>query len=226
MTHTLHRFGKADTLKNDFIVFSMSAKTVNAHGSAEKMRQFVDILAKYNPLNMGDMKSGNMFNCDRMSIYKQVQDNSIVHFVFTDRNSVLQVLKELKQAEPGISVIVTGLVDTTQELCELVGLKMHTIEFSGGIHGKLQLLPPLPVLEVTAMCGHGMVSANLVKEMVRQINSGKKTVHEAAVELAKPCQCGVFNPARAEVLLLAMCHLTKPGTSVSKGSEKDYELNT
>ncbi len=78
---------------------------------------------------------------------------------------------------------------------------MHTVEFSGGVHGKLGLLPKKPVLEITTMCGHGMVASNLVREMVRQIKKGKKSLEEAGVELAKPCQCGVFNPKRAEALL-------------------------
>jgi hypothetical protein len=51
------------------------------------------------------------------------------------------------------------------------------------------------------MCGHGMVAGNLVKKMVRQIKSGRKSLNEAAVELAKPCQCGVFNTTRAEKIL-------------------------
>jgi len=37
--------------------------------------------------------------------------------------------------------------------------------------------------------------------MVRQIKKGKKSLEEAGLELAKPCQCGVFNPKRAEALL-------------------------
>jgi hypothetical protein len=51
------------------------------------------------------------------------------------------------------------------------------------------------------MCGHGLVANNLVKEMLRQVKRGKKTPKEAALELTKPCQCGVFNPKRAEELL-------------------------
>lgn len=51
------------------------------------------------------------------------------------------------------------------------------------------------------MCGHGMVAANLVNAMVKKVKKGKKTLEDAAVELSKPCQCGVFNPKRTEDLI-------------------------
>ena len=205
MTHTLHREGDRENLRDDYVVFTMSAKTVNAKGSAAKMKRFFEILEKYHPVNCGDMKTGNTFERDRDTIYNGIQDTSIVHFVFTDRETVEKVLAELKKEDLGTSVVVSGLVDTTDELCKRVGLgHMHTVEFSGGIHGKLSLLPEKPVLEVTTMCGHGMVASNLVREMADQVKKGKKSLEEAGIELAKPCQCGVFNPKRAEKLLKKM----------------------
>jgi hypothetical protein len=190
-----------EDLGKDFVVFTMSAKTVNAKGSAQKMQRFFEILEKYKPLNYGDMKTGNRFNRGRETIYNNIRDNSIVHFVFTDKEVVGKILRDLKDEELGTSVVVSGLIETTDRLCQQSGLKMHTVEYSGGIHGRLELLPDGPVLEITTMCGHGMVASNLVKEMIKQVKKGKKTVQEAATELAKPCQCGIFNPKRAEVLL-------------------------
>jgi len=201
MTHTLHREGTLENLREDFVVFTMSAKTVNAKGSGEKMRRFFEILEKYNGVNYGDMKTGNILNSDRDTIHDGIRDTSIVHFVFTDKAVVGKVLDELEGAQLGTSVIVSGLVEETDRLCKQAGLRMHTVEFSGGVHGKLGLLPEKPVLEITTMCGHGMVASNLVREMVRQIKKGKKSLEEAGLELAKPCQCGVFNPKRAEALL-------------------------
>ena len=205
MTHTLHREGDRENLRDDYVVFTMSAKTVNAKGSAAKMKRFFEILEKYDPVNYGDMKTGNTFERDRDTIYNGIQDTSIVHFVFTDQETVEKVLAELKKEDLGTSVVVSGLVDTTDALCKEVGLgHMHTVEFSGGIHGKLSLLPEKSVLEVMTMCGHGMVASNLVREMADQVKKGKKTLEEAGIELAKPCQCGVFNPKRAEKLLKKM----------------------
>jgi hypothetical protein len=201
MTHTLHRAGTDRNLREDFIVFTMAAKTVNAKGSAGKMRKFFEILEKHDWVNCGDMKTGNILNCDRDTIYHGIQDTSIVHFVFRDKKEVGKILEELEAAQLGNSVVVSGLVEDINRQCKRAGLQMHTVEFSGGIHGRVELLPEKPVLEITTMCGHGMVASNLVRELVRQIKKGKKTLQEAGLELAKPCQCGVFNTKRAEALL-------------------------
>ena len=201
MTHTLHRKGELDDLKEDFIVFAMSAKTINSKGSREKLRRFFEILEKYKYVNRGDMKTGNTLNLDRNTIYEGIQDTSIVHYVFTDREIVYKILDELKIEDLGLSIIVSGLVKTAEHFCKNVGLKMHTVEFSGGIHGKLELLPEIPILEITTMCGHGMVASNLVKKMVKKIRKEKMTIKDAAIVLAKPCECGIFNPKRAELLL-------------------------
>ena len=201
MTHTLHREGTQENLGEDFVVFTMSAKTVNAKGSGEKMRRFFEIVEKYKGVNYGDMKTGNILNTDRDTIHDGIRDTSIVHFVFTDKAVVGKVLDELSEAELGTSVVVSGLVEETDRLCKQAGLSMHTVEFSGGVHGKLELLPEKGVLEITTMCGHGMVASNLVREMVRHIKKGKNSLEAAGFELAKPCQCGVFNPKRAEALL-------------------------
>jgi len=47
------------------------------------------------------------------------------------------------------------------------------------------------------MCGHGLVSGRLVKKMVENVKKDKIAVEKAAIELAKPCLCGIFNPDRA-----------------------------
>ena len=201
MTHTLHRTGELEDLRHDYVVFTMSAKTVNAKGSAQQMRRFFQIVEKFNPVNYGDMKTGNKYNTARDVIYNSIQNTSIVHFVFTDKETVGNVLEELHRAKLGTSVVVSGIVDTTDQLCRQAGLTMHTVEYSGHVMGKTELLPEMPILDITTMCGHGMVASNLVREMVRKIKKGKVSLEEAGIELAKPCQCGVFNPARAETLL-------------------------
>jgi hypothetical protein len=201
MTHTLHRNGRLDDLKKDFVVFAMSAKTVNSEGSGEKLRRFFEICQKYSYINSGDMKTGNILNLDRDTIYEGIRDTSIVHYVFTDQKIVYKILDELQNEELGLSIVVSGLVKNIDRFCNKVGLKMHTVEFSGGIHGKIELLPEIPILKIVTMCGHGMVANNLVREMVKKIRKEKITIKDAALRLAKPCECGIFNPKRAELLL-------------------------
>jgi len=201
MSHTLHRCGTPRNLKDDFVILSMSAKTVNVKGSGPKMKKLFGILGKHEYVNFGEVKTGSRYNSEWEIVHEGFKDQSVVHYVFNDRKVLKNVLSEIKEAELGLSVIVSGVIDSINDLCQQVGLKMHTVEFSGGILGKTDLLPEKPVLQITTMCGHGLVATNLVKKMAKQVKRGMKTLEEAAIELAKPCMCGVFNTKRAEDLL-------------------------
>jgi len=54
------------------------------------------------------------------------------------------------------------------------------------------------------MCGHAMVSPNLITHLLTEIDEGKIAYEEAAKELSRMCDCGIFNPYRAEKLLRKM----------------------
>ncbi len=204
MTHTLHRRGTPENLANDYIVFAMSAKGINEKDSATKMRQFMRIAQRYNPVNMGDMKTGNTYSVDTEKVMADIKDTSIVHAVFTDLETVAKVVQEVKDADLGMSVVISGLFDSAKECCQKTGLTLHTIEHSLDIWGKTEKLAPGDVLEIATMCGHGMVAANLVVSMAEDIEAGRLSPEEAAEELAKQCCCGIFNPVRAAELLGAM----------------------
>lgn len=204
MTHTLHRRGTPENLANDYVVFAMSAKGINEKDSATKMRQFMQIAQRYNPVNLGDMKTGNTYSVGTEKVIADIKDTSIVHAVFTDLETVAKVVQEVKDADLGMSVIISGLFDSAKECCQKTGLTLHTVEHSLDIWGKTEKLAPGDVLEIATMCGHGMVAANLVVSMAEDIEAGRLSPEEAAEELAKQCCCGIFNPVRAAELLGAM----------------------
>jgi len=201
MTHTLHRRGDREGLNCDYIVFTMSAKGFNEEGSADKMRRFLQILLDHKPVNYGDMVTGNSYVKSQEEILGSVQNTSIVHGVFTNPEEVIEILNELKEADLGMSVVVTGVHEDTETCCRESGLKKHTVENSLGVFGQIKKLPSEEILQLTTMCGHGMVPANLVEKTVMDIKRGKKTVQEGAAELTRPCHCGIYNPVRAERLL-------------------------
>lgn len=201
MTHTLHRRGDRENLSCDYIVFTMSAKGFNEEGSEEKMREFLKILLKYHPVNFGDMITGNRYVKSEEEILQNIRTTSIIHSVFTDGATVSRILKELKEKDLGLSVVVTGIHEATEKCCRQAGLGKHTVEHSMGIFGNLNRLPEEAILQLSTMCGHAMVPANLVWQMIGEIKKGKKSFPEAALELTKPCHCGIYNPARAEKLL-------------------------
>jgi hypothetical protein len=201
VTHTLHRRGDRESLSRDYIVFTMSAKGVNEEGSAERMTKFLEILLKHRPVNYGDMVTGNCYVKSQEEIVRNIQSTSIVHGVFTDEGEVVAILKELKEADLGMSVVVTGIHDETEKGCRKSGIAKHTVENSLGIFGQYTRLPADEILQLTTMCGHGMVPANLVERVISQIKRGKKSLREGALELTRPCHCGIYNPIRAEHLL-------------------------
>jgi len=104
----------------------------------------------------------------------------------------------------GVSVVVSGLADRVEACARRAGLRRHTTEWSLGVFGRTDLLPDAHIMEITTMCGHGMVSAEWVRLKAQLIRRGNTTAEEGARELARSCVCGVFNLDRAAKLLAAM----------------------
>lgn len=201
MSHTLHRRGTAENLHGDFVLFAMSAKGINEVDSNARLRSFLEIVRQFQPVNLGDMKTGNRFITAESNILANAQDTSIVHAVFDRKEKLVGALRALAEADLGVSVIVSGLFNEVHECCQQAGLQPHTEETSLGVWGKTERLPEEEILQFTTMCGHGQIAFDLVKQVILDIKLGRKTVQQGAEELAKPCQCGVFNPVRAAQLL-------------------------
>ncbi len=204
MTHTLFRKGKFEDLSNDYVILGMCATGITHEGSAAIKKQLYEILLKYPHANSGEVKTGSEFNAELDEIRKGFMDTSVLHCVFTDKNVVIEVLEEIKEADLGISVVLTGLFDETEFCCRKAGIRPHTVEHAAGVMGRTERLPGDEVLSITTMCGHSLVAAGLVLAMVKKVRRKKLTLKQAAAKLAKPCICGVFNPKRAEALLATL----------------------
>jgi len=202
MTHTLHRRGSAESLSGDYVVLMLRAIGVNDTDYVPKLQEFLRICLRHNPVNIGCETKGSMYEYTPEEIIADVHGDT--HAVFDNPQAVSRVLEDLKEADLGLSVVVSGIYKTVDECLEKAGLKHHTANFSLGIWGKAEKLPEDEILEIATMCGHGMISANLIKSMVDEIKAGRKTPDEAAKVLAPQCACGIFNPARAAKLMAAM----------------------
>ncbi|HMM19354.1 MAG TPA: hypothetical protein PKA10_01365 [Selenomonadales bacterium] len=203
MTHTLHRRAGADGLRDDFVIMAMPARGFNNDEKVvEKLQEFLAIFSRHNPNNMGAMGIGHLYESTPEQIIQKVYPElPMVHGVFRNREDVVAALKEIKAEDMGISIIVTGLVDAADCCAREAGLTRHSINYSLGIWGKTELLPDEKYLQITSMCGHAMISVNLVKKMIADVKKGVITLDQAAAELAKPCVCGIFNGARARGIL-------------------------
>jgi hypothetical protein len=209
MTHSMHREGTRDSLEKDYCLFIYPARGFNRNGCAPKVKRLMELVYPEHPANMivtslrKNLYSGIPFE----EMLGSVKDNARVFCVFDTREKLKNALKRIKDADQGISIVVSGLVHRIREIAEEIGLDPHTINMSLGIHGKTELLPPPDVRQYTTMCGHGMVSPRLVREALVKVVCEKCTPWEASLLLAAPCACGIYNPSRSRELLEEMAPL-------------------
>ena len=199
MTHTLHREGiRKDSKDYDFLAMVEG----NDPQKLDNLAELFKIILKHKPINYtGKALFPNLTDEQLPQLYKRTK---IGMAVFDRRDALLEALKEIKDRELGVSVVVSGLFSQIGEDCGKLGLPMHTVNYSLGVWGNREKLPVPKITEITTMCGHGLISFNLVQSLVKEIRRGKKSLEEAADILARPCVCGVVNPSRARDLLQAM----------------------
>jgi len=203
MTHTLHRFKENGLNEDDFVIIAMPARGINNDENVtDKLRKFLEIFNKNNAVNMGGMGTGMLVNTPSYKIIENVYPElPMVHGVFDNRDNLINALKDIKEANMGISVIVSGLIDEVNECVAEVGLNRHSVNYSLGIWGDKSKLPDENYLEISTMCGHAMVSPSYIAKIVNDIEHNKISIEKAAIKLSLPCVCGIFNPKKAEKIL-------------------------
>lgn len=201
MTNTLHRQGTLENLQGDYVIFARPAAGINRDGCAPKLREFLRICLRHSPVNMGNEESLGIPREQWPEMIEKTTDKVGATAAFADLDALGAVLAELKEADLGISINISGLAQNVHQCARSAGITRHSIEHSLGVHGRTERLPAKSILEINTMCGHGMVSFNLVKKMIDYVKLGKLTPQEAANLLAKPCACGAFNTERAALLL-------------------------
>jgi hypothetical protein len=202
MTNTLHRKGSIEDLKGDYVIFTSIAKEIKP-GSAPKIHEFLKICNKYGPINIGSSKYGTVLQDDVEfnDLIANLKDGATSGAVFTNLETLEKVVKELVEADLGISINISGLLEGAHECCGKSGIVRHSVEQSLGFWGSKDKLPERDVLEINTLCGHGMVSFNLIRKMMENVRMRKLTPQEAAKIMGKCCECAVFNTNRAEKLL-------------------------
>ncbi len=200
MTNTLHRQGTRESLSRDFVVFLTSARGINREGCAEQMRRFMDMAMEEKPNNIG-INGKNLYTADPAEMRASLTDNTHVSATFSDPEAVRRLVAKLKAANLGISANISGPAKEVDEILRSQGIVRHSIEHSLGVMGSADRLPGRQILEISTMCGHGLVSHNHTKKMIDWVKGGKVKPRQAARYLARCCACGVFNVDRAEELL-------------------------
>ncbi len=221
MTNTLHRFQKPDDPKDDYIVFTLTTRGVNDIGATERGREFLRAALKYNPVNI-NAHSGNgpMFRPEKkltpFKLYVRGRKETVspeqmikemnppggrVLVVFDNKQALEGFLREIKEMDLGLSVNVSSLVDDVREMIPRTGVVPHSINYALGFRGSRYRLPDRSVLELTTLCGHGLISNNFARKMINMVKEKRVTPIKAAGYMSKFCVCGAFNTTRAVRIL-------------------------
>jgi hypothetical protein len=217
MTNTLHRYGDAESFRDDFIVFAIPCRGKNDSGAVPKLRRFLEIAIEYNPVNLGDARHGGALRPARKltplshwrrnrepnfrAVVEGVDAPTTCAAVFDNRVAAEDFLKRVRQEDFGLSVNISTSIDGAEQCCHAAGIARHSVGYSLGFEGKTEKLPNSQVLALSTMCGHGMISHSFAKKMIDWVKEGRRTPDEAVCYLARFCSCGVFNPSRAVRIL-------------------------
>lgn len=209
MTHTLHRVGDKESLEGEYLLYMVPSRGINAKNSTPKIKKFLDICEKYNPVNIGCLfpssekaqPKGFLRGNTIQDMKNSVVDRTETIVTFSDKGAVKNVLNELREADLGISVVVSGIFNSVFQSCNEAGLTPHTMNISLGIWGKAEGLPQRKYLDLVTMCGHGLVSPFLAEDLVNKIREGKISAEDAGRKLGVNCVCGAFNHSRAAEIL-------------------------
>ncbi len=203
MTHSLHREGPLDLLNKEYVLFIYPARGFNYDGSGPKSRRLMEMLYTQGPANMlvTSLRRNMYSGVPQEEILGSIKDGAKIYSVFTEKEKIKKTLARIVEMDEGISIMVSGVIDRVREVAGELGLKPHTINLSLGIHGRTDRLPPADIRQFTTMCGHGMVSPRLVRDVIRRIKTEKLDFWEGSLILAGPCTCGIYNPERSQEML-------------------------
>jgi hypothetical protein len=217
MTNTLHRYGPAESFRDDYVVFAIASRGKNEQGALPKLRRFLEMAVPFKPVNLGDAVHGGALRpCRTMSpmshwnrdekpdfqaVINGLSEQCTVAAVFDNRVAAEDFVKAVREADLGLSINISTSVDNAEQCCFAAGIPRHSVGYSLGFEGKTERLPDSNVMMLSTMCGHGMVSHSLAKKMIDWVKEGRRTPEQAANYLTRFCSCGIFNPSRAKRII-------------------------
>ena len=169
-------------MENDYIVFAMATRNLNDDDLMEKYRSFARLALRHNPVNIGDATKGGALRSepalnplahwrrehrsDPERVINEIDGPTTMSAVFSTFEDTEAFVRDLTDAALGVSINISAPMDAARRCCQAVGIKRHSVEYSLGFQGRVERLPDRVVLEIGPMCGHGMISHNLVKKLL------------------------------------------------------------
>ena len=217
MTNTLHRFGDAESFRDDYVVFAIASRGKNDVDSVPKLKRFLEIARRFNPVNLGDARHGGALRPSRSmnpsshwnrdiqpdfeGVINGLDTTTTAAAVFDNRPAAEDFVKAVKQEDLGLSVNISTSIDGAEQCCDAAHICRHSVGYSLGFEGETDRMASSQVLLLSTMCGHGMVSAAFAGKMIDWVKEGRRTPEQAAAYMARFCSCGVYNATRARRLL-------------------------
>jgi hypothetical protein len=217
MTNTLHRFGDAESFRDDYIVFALPTKSNKDPNALPKLRRFLEIALEYKPVNLGDARHGGALRAsknlsplshwkrdmapDFQAVIRGLDAPTSCAAVFDNPEAAEKFVKRIKEEDLGISVNVSTSLEGAARCCNYACIDRHSVGYSLGFEGKTEKIPNSQVAALSTMCGHGMISHSLAKKMIDFVKENRRTPDQAVTYLSRFCSCGIFNPSRAKRIL-------------------------
>ena len=217
MTNTLHRFGDAQSFRDDFVVIGIASRGRNDENALPRLRRFLEIALRFKPVNLGDARNGGALRSSKAlspashwrrndtpdfdAVIAGLTAVTTVSAVFDNVEAAEAFTNAVHDADLGLSINISTSIAGAQECCQAAGICRHSAGYSLGFEGRTEHLPNSDVLKLSTMCGHGMVSTSLAKKMIDWVREGRRTPEQASSILARFCSCGVFNPSRSRRIL-------------------------
>ncbi len=217
MTNTLHRFGSAESFRDDFIVIAVPTKVNKDPDALPKLQRFLTMALEFKPVNLGDARHGGAIRSsnhlspsahwnrdnrpDFQAVIRGLDVATTCAAVFDNEDAAERFVKRVKEEDLGISINISTSIRGAEECCEYADLSRHSVGYSLGFEGKTEKIPDADVASLSTMCGHGMISHSLAKKMISFVKENRRSPDQAANVLTRFCSCGIFNPTRAKRIL-------------------------
>ncbi|WCM25585.1 hypothetical protein NDN01_16230 [Sphingomonas sp. QA11] len=219
MTNTLHRYGTAESFKDDYVIFALPAKGGAQTGDPKPaLRRFLEIALDYNPVNIGDAIHGGgtrptehshaMEHFARRPTkpdFQRVMDGlgepTTYSAVFATREDAEAFVQRIVEEDLGLSINISSSIENAQNCCKAAGITRHSVGYSLGFEGIQDNAPNRHVLALSTMCGHGMISQSLAKKMIDMVKENRASPDKVTAALSRFCSCGIFNPVRARRII-------------------------
>ena len=123
MTNTLHRFGDAESFRDDYVVFAIACRGKNDEGSVPKLRKFLELALKHKPVNLGDARHGGALRAsknlnplshwnrddkpDFQAVIDGLDTTTTAAAVFDNLEAAEALTRDVRDADLGLSVNIS-----------------------------------------------------------------------------------------------------------------------